>query len=140
MPYELTTVANRQDPSDKPGRAERQTPTLSKLFLTGDLDSHASEAILATLAQTCVEGADSVVVEFDDVVASDARALDQLVAGLMSLRARGIEVQVFAREDALYEQLLALPQSRDWLLWRPADGAELPRKSLHVDGSTGPKL
>ena len=139
MPFELTAVANRQDPHDRPGRQERQPPTVSTMVLTGHLDADATEAILATVAKTSVD-AHSILVELHDVVVDDGPALEALVDGLMSLREHGTEVQVWAREDVLQERLLKLPHSRDWLLWRPVDGSELPRKSLHVDGSVGPQL
>ena len=136
MPYELT-VAAKADPHDKPGRVPRRIPVLSTLALSGTLDEHASEAILVAVTKATIEGADSIVVEFGDVHADDTRVLEAFVADIMSLRERGTEVQIFAREDALHDRMFAMPNSRDWLLWRASDGSALPRKSLHVDGPSG---
>ena len=139
MPYELT-IATKQTPGDGPGRTQPEPPLVSTLVLTGSLDEHATKAILATVAKVGVEGANSIVVEFKDVVADDTTALDALVDGIMSLRTHGAEVQIFAPDDALHEQLAALPKSRDWLLWRASDGSALPRKTLHVDANNGSPL
>ncbi len=136
MPYELL-IASRQNPDDKPGRADRQALTVSTLVLTGALDHEASDAVLATVAKVGVEGASSIVVEFADVSANDRSALDALIRGIMSLREHGAEVQIFVRDDALHANMATLANSRDWLLSRAADGSALPRIALHVDAGNG---
>ncbi len=132
MPYELTVVANRQNPDGRGGRAKRKAPTVSTISLRGVLEEGAAEAVLSAIGDVV---ADSIVVAFDDVDIADDAGIERLVAGVMRFRSDGVNVQVLANSDECHARLANEARSRDWLLSRSAKETETPRKALHTDGN-----
>lgn len=139
MGFELTMAAKRA-PGERTSSAEPHTAppvTCTTLALNGALDEAAVASVLSTVADLSATGAESVVVEMENVSVANAEPLRKLSDGLMSLRGSGVHVQVAVAEPSLRAKLSELPDSRDWLLGCPDAIATGARRALHLDGPHG---
>lgn len=109
MGFELSIAVKRdrlegQDTGDPVALAPYATITLNGL-----LEPPASREVLRTVAALFGEGADSVLIEMDDVRADNRVYLQNFAAELMSLRGAGRHVQVAQENRACMQR---------WLRWR----------------------
>jgi len=133
--FELT-IAMKRDPVaglfSNDGSAS--PPPYAAIVLNGLFDDAASNAVLKMVTDASDEGAASILVDMEAVVADDAACLQAFAERLMSLRRTDIHVQVVVHESGLHEHLAILPDSRDWLIAFTDAPVAGPRRALHVDG------
>jgi anti-anti-sigma regulatory factor len=135
MSFELTVAVKRDPLETRAGNASNAaSASHAEITLNGTFGPDASRDVLLAISTVARDGADSILVDMDDVVSDDRACLEAFAVGLMSLRQEGVQVQLTVRGAALHEELRQLPQSRDWLVAyseNPVGGA---RRSLHLDG------
>jgi anti-anti-sigma regulatory factor len=139
MSFELN-IAVRRDPLE--GR-ERDEPwakpgVYTAITLNGIFDAEASQVLLRTVAGVCGEGADSILIDMEDVSAPDQGCLDHFAAGLMSLRSGGRHVQVNVHQSTFHARMSKTANSRDWLLTFSKADALGSRHAIHVDSPHPP--
>jgi anti-anti-sigma regulatory factor len=135
MSFELDIAAKR-DPLDGRKTGDRMSTAgpYTALTLNGIFDERASQRILRAVTDIFDMGADSVLIDMEDVSAHDDACLQNFAAALMSLRGSGRHVQVVARQSAFHAALAQAPDSRDWLRNFADGNVGEARLAIHLDG------
>ena len=131
MGFELN-VSVRRDPRERHLTVAAAKASCTEITLNGTFDNSAANAILERVKLLSGNGADSIIIVMEDVIATDAVCLQTFAANLMSLRSAEAHVQVFVRDAALRSDLASIATSRDWLLDSNAVIGS-GRRALHFD-------
>ena len=134
MGFELN-IAVKRDPLEMP---QSMAPTASRtssttITLNGSLENDALQAVVRALADLCEQGAESIVVDMQNIDADDAACLREFAESIMALRGAGSQVQVAAADPGLHAKMSKLADSRDWLLALSVGSPSGLRRSIHVD-------
>ncbi len=122
-------IAVKRDPVKASVSAERDAAAAGPraasvaLAVTGRFGKAGCAELMRLVKQSFDDGADTVVIDVQDVVLEDNMCLERFADSLMAERSAGRHVQVVAREPGVYAACAALAGSRDWLIaFTAADG------------------
>jgi anti-anti-sigma regulatory factor len=126
-----------RDPLEGRPGSDPAPGTATTIVLNGTLDDTASHEVLRVIDEQFVAGAESIIVDLEEVQASNAATMSSLAEGLMSSRATGRHVQMKVRNAELHAAMATLPDARDWLLADIGADTSAARRAIHVDGPSG---
>lgn len=125
-------VAAQHDALERPVSSTEAIPHCTSIVLNGELDEISVRAISETIAHR-IGLCDSIVVTLEHVVAA-VGPLEGLAANVMRFRSAGSQIQLTTRDRTMYDRLLELPDSRDWLIGFADGEVSGVRRAIHLDG------
>lgn len=105
------------------------------LVVNGELSEGGLNELTFSVRQSFESGADSVIIDMQDVVLKDVVFLERFAASLMAERSVGRQVQVVVREPFFHATCACIAGSRDWLITDLKAGVSGARHSFHVDSA-----
>ncbi len=137
-------IAAKRDPVEASVSAQKDAAAVGpqaasvSLAVTGPFGKAGCAELMRLVKQSFDDGADTVVIDVQDVVLEDNACLERFADSLMAERSAGRHVQVVARQPGFYAACAALAGSRDWLIAFTAADVSGGRRSVHVDGARKP--
>lgn len=108
------------------------------LALTGSFGEAGRAELMRMVKQSFDDGADTVIIDVQEVVLEDDACLGRFAESLMAERSAGRHLQVVARQPKFHAACAAIASSRDWLIAFTAADVSGGRRSVHVDGARKP--
>ncbi len=105
------------------------------LVVNGELSEGGLKELTFSVRRSFESGADSVIIDMQDVVLKDVVFLERFATSLMAERSAGRQVQVVVREPSFHAICASIAGSRDWLIADLKAGVSGARHSFHVDSA-----
>ncbi|MBC5805936.1 MAG: hypothetical protein GIW96_06925 [Candidatus Eremiobacteraeota bacterium] len=143
MAFDLR-IAMKRDPLEAtasevtgPSSGVPRPPCVS-LVVNGVLDEPGCNELMFRVRRSFDKGADTVIIELENIELPNAVCLHRFADSVMAERSAGRQVQVIAREPALYARCASISDSRDWLIADSTIDVTAGRRAIHLDSGHDP--